>query len=138
MTPIGTLIASIGFGAMIKLGEEKEKLQKQIFVFVVVKVVLCGLITAFVALFFQAKPLDEYSLDTGESSGEKAEQAILTQFLDLIKDKIYILFVYGPLLSIASLESLDSHISRILYIFKFTSVKNLIIIRCKVLLLSLY
>ena len=118
------MVASILFKLLISSSGVPDQLKTDIFIFVGIRIVLCILICIFVALFFRQNPINEdVNLALGDENNKfEVEKGILDQMKVLASDKIYLLFVFGPLLSICSLESIDTHIPRILAVFEFTSV----------------
>jgi Na+/serine symporter len=123
MFPITVVIMTIVFNFMRsnpKGGQLTEQIFKgRVFTYMIIKTTfaaLCAVLVKFVIP--QSIPNNAQRLHD-----ESRTLGLLTQLKLLLTDSTYVLFVYGPLISVSLIGGSDNHLDTMLSPFSFTQVR---------------
>lgn len=120
ITAVGSTVTLFWMkGGFTGIETKSDTFKDYIFYYMVAKTALSGLCAVLSALIFD----DEKALPHSALMHEESRRlGFFTQIKLLMTNKLYFLFVYGPLVSISLLGATDNHLGSLLVPFGITDV----------------
>jgi hypothetical protein len=119
MFPVACLASALLLNRISLKNKTKDAFQQAILLYMIGKLTMSVICALSVQIFFSKDPQVEEAIRMHQ---ESIKIGICKQLKMLFTDKIYLLFVYGPLLSMTMVSASDNHLYSLFKTFSITYV----------------